>query len=199
MPHKPTGDGVAFVPICRTMPRRTDNVTLLVKHILSKWGNGALFHVTDEGNFPLIAKYGLLSKQQIEIKGVVPVYPGGNDLTWALDRDYGLWNYVFLAFHTSIVMPKQPDARRRRPRFLRIDPRVLHLPGVRIALGCANHRGTKTYYVSRAVEWMDREAFVGQLDWNDVVMRGRMRRALKYEVLVPTVVPPEYIVGVVDA
>lgn len=180
------------------MPRRTDNVTLLVEHIRER-GRGALFHVTDERNIPLIAKHGLLSKQQIEIRGVVPVYPGGNGLTWALDRNYGLWNEVFLAFHTSMIMPKQPDERRRRPRVLRVDPRVLHLPGVKIALGRANHRGTKTYGASRAVEQMDHEAFVGQLDWNDFFMRGRMLRARDYEVLVPTVVPPEHIVGIVDA
>lgn len=181
------------------MPRRTDYVTLLVEHILSERGRGALFHVTDERNIPLIAKYGLLSKEQAEIRGVVPVYPGGDGLTRALDHDYGLWNYVFLAFHKSMIMPKQPDERWRRPRVLCVDPQVLHLPGVKIALGRANHRGTKTYYASRAVELMDREAFVGKLDRNDVVMRGRMLRALDYEVLVPTVVPPKYIVGNVDA
>ena len=170
------------------MPRHPDNVSRLVEHIIREMG-GARFHVTDERNLASIKEHGLLSKQEVETRGVTPVYPGGNELTWARDREYHLWNNVFLAFHTSMVMPKQPDERWRRLHVLSVDPQVLHLRGARIALGCANHRDTDTYSVARAVARMDREAFLGELDWDDIFVRHRIHRAFNYEVLIPEVVP----------
>ena len=174
------------------MPHHPDNVSLLIEHIISEMG-GSLFHATDERNLASIREHGLLSKQEAGIRGVTPLYPGGNGLTWDLDREYGLWNDVFLAFHTSMIMPKQPDERWRRPRVLSVDPQVLHLRGARIALGRANHRSSETYSVARAVERMDHEAFLGRLDRNDIFVRHRIHRVFNYEVLVPTVVPPAYI------
>lgn len=186
------GYSVEIIPECGTMPSRPDNVSLLVEHIISEM-RGALFHVTDERNLASIAKHGLLSKQEAETRGVTPVYPGGDGLAWSLDRQYGLWNDVFLAFHTSMVMPKQPDERWRRPRVLSVDSQVLHFRGAKIALGRANHDRTKTYSVGRAVDRMDHEAFLGKLDRDDIFVRHRIHRAFNYEVLIPTVVPPAYI------
>jgi len=39
------------------------------------------------GTWPPLRSNGLLSKQEVETRGVTPVYPGGNELTWALDRE----------------------------------------------------------------------------------------------------------------
>lgn len=177
------------------MPGRLDNVALLVDHVVQQRG-GSLVHVTDERNLRSIAEHGLLSKEQIEKRGVAAAYPGGNDLTWALDRQYGLWDDVFLSFHAGTVMPKHDDDRDRRPRTLRIDPRVLFRHGVRLALGCANHKGTKVYGVSRAVEAMDHAAFLGLLDPDDLSVRWRIALAHRYEILAPSGVPPEYILSV---
>jgi hypothetical protein len=162
--------------------------------------SGFLFHVTDEAHLPLIAEYGLLSNDQREARGIQPAYPGGNELSRALDADHSLTDYVFLSFTASGVMPKHDDWRRR-PVTLGIDPAILLQYGVKIAMGRANHAGTKVYKVVGAVlseKGIDGPAFEqvmnGTEDINDFRMRSRTSAVHNYEILVPQVVPPQFIV-----
>lgn len=161
---------------------------------------GHVCHRTDFANCHSIAAHGLLSRAAMAEKGVVPRFPGGNGLTRALDDDYGLGDMVFLGFGADVVMPAYDAERRiRRPVILSVDPRVLTLPGVCLSLGRANHRGSRTYALARAIPRMDLEAFgwmigaIGGYDPNDWGKRRRLRRVRNYEILVPRCVPPEYI------
>jgi hypothetical protein len=133
----------------------------------------------------------------MEEKGISPIYPGGNQLTWTLDDDHGLWNYVFLGFTNAAVMPKYENERRRRPTTLLVHPQVLCGPGVMIALGRANHAYTQRYSVRQAVDEMDWDIFEQVLtqthNWEDFQMRPRIHRVFNYEALIPSRVPPECI------
>lgn len=180
------------------MYRTQDYVSKFVEYIRAR--TGALFHGTDEAHLPLIAEHGLLSHEERGRRGIYSPFPGGSALTQALDTLYRLNDVVFLAFTPSGIMPRQED-RRRKPVMLCIDPAVLLLPGVKVAMGRANHAGTKVYKVAGAVRsehGIDGEAFEQVLtrtvDPNDATMRIRAMRVYDYEVLVPTVVPPEYII-----
>lgn len=160
---------------------------------------GAVFHVTDEANLSSIAEHGLLSKQEAHARGVMPTFSGGNGLTQTLDWEYGWGDSVFLGFHKSAVMPAHENERhRRRPIRLHVHPDILGCFGVKIALGRANHRGTKAYSVSYALQLMDLEAldysFNGGYDKDDFDMRRRVRFAFDYEILVPKQVPAEFII-----
>lgn len=162
---------------------------------------GHVCHRTDFANCTSIAEHGLLSRTAMAERSIVPRFPGGNPLTWALDDDYGLNDVVFLGFGADVVMPSHTAERRiRRPVVLFIDPNVLALPGVRLSLGRANHRGSRTYGLARAIHMMDIEAFGWMIglgdgyDPNDWEKRRRLNRVYDYEILVPRCVPAEYIV-----
>jgi hypothetical protein len=175
------------------MNRPSDHVTTLVDFIVSHKG-GALFHVTDERNLRSIGEHGLLSKKEAHNR-IDPAHPGGSDLTRALDSQYLLDDYVFLGFNKVGVMPKHDDERQRRPRILHVDPNILRCRGVKIALGRANHARTEVFGVWRAVQEMDWQVFAGDYDPDDIWIRSRVHKVFNYEILVPTSVPPEYIIA----
>jgi len=157
---------------------------------------GCLFHLTDEANFPLIEKHGLISKTRAFELGISPLSPGGNELTRALDSDYNLNGDVFLGFHTDVLMPKHTGYQwQRRPRTLQIDPNVLFVSGAKVALGRANHRGTEIVTAWRAPHVMDWEAYEAEPEKNDFQMKARKRRFSDYEVLIPDCVPVGLILG----
>jgi hypothetical protein len=157
-----------------------------------------LLHQTDASNLSSIVKYGLLSKAAAEAEGIAPTNAGGNGLTRHLDNKHGLWSYAFVGFTKHVVMPKHDSWPPRRTIVLHIDPGVLLISGVKIALGRANHRGTKQYKAKYAVGKMDHEVFVQVMrgTWNDcdADMRRRINQVMNYEVLVPDRVPSTYIV-----
>lgn len=156
---------------------------------------GHLYHMTDEANLGSIDKHGLLSKDEAAARSVVPAFPGGSDLTRFLDDKHGLNDVVFLGFTRQGLMPAHKDERGRRPRLLQVNPEVLLMPGVRVALGAANHRNTDVYRVARAYYEMDWEVYFGEPDKADVGTPARIRSVLNYEVLIPKCVPPEFIIG----
>jgi hypothetical protein len=156
---------------------------------------GHLLHVTDERNLETIEKHGLLSVNRAKEIGVTPSYPGGSQLTRALDGNVGLDHAVFLSFFNLGLMPKYADAKQRRPVLLRIDPGILFLSGVRVALGRANRSRTNVYKPARAFYEMDWELIFGDVDMSQAEGKLRYLQVRDYEVLVPNTVPTEYILG----
>lgn len=159
--------------------------------------NGHLYHLTDEAHLASIEEHGLLSDRARQELGIVPAFPGGNGLTQTLDADRGLDDMVFLSFFNMGVMPKHDDARRRRRVLLKIDARALFLRGVKVALGRANRQNTKIYSAAGAFYKMDWEVISGQVNDTNVSIHQRWRlvEVCDYEVLVPSRVPIEYIIG----
>lgn len=117
-------------------------------------------------------------------------------MTRALDSQYQLDDTVFLGFDTTGVMPKHGDMNYRTPRVVCVAPDILYLKGVKIALGRANHARTEIFNPWRAVHKLDLDAMFTELDPTDINSSKRLHQASHYEVLVPTSVPPEYIIGV---
>jgi hypothetical protein len=159
--------------------------------------NGHLYHLTDEAHLASIREHGLLSGRARQELGIVPAFPGGNQLSQTLDADRALDDMVFLSFFNMGVMPKHDDARRRRRILLKIDARALFLRGVKVALGRANRQSTKVYSAAGAFYKMDWEVISGEVNDTNVSIHQRWRifEVCDYEVLVPNRVPIEYIIG----
>lgn len=155
---------------------------------------GALFHLTDRRNVPSILQHGLLSKKGLEEGCHSVTYPGGSELTFSLDHDYGLWDYVFASFKWGGLMPKHRNQNQRHPVIIAIDPEILRFDGVKIALGRANHRGTKVRGVRRAIDEMPQKLFGdymhGRHDWENKDDAPLLRRISDYEILIPRGLSP---------
>ena len=158
-----------------------------------------LYHFTDEANFPSVHEHGLLSKSQLRSRGLwPPLAMGGNELSQQLDQFRGIDPYVSLCMTRNHGMKflAQQSGRLPNPRYLAIKPEVLHIPGVRIALGVANANDVEILPVADAVGRLDVEVLYARTNWRDPVINLRLRAAEKFEILIPDAVPGELIVGV---
>jgi hypothetical protein len=73
---------------------------------------GWLYHSTDAAHLSSIEQHGLLSETARAALGIVPPFPGGNELSRALDTEYGLNGFVFLSFSGASLMPNHKEDRR---------------------------------------------------------------------------------------
>ena len=153
--------------------------------------------MTDEAHLASIDANGLLSAREAALRGIKPMFPGGNALSRSLDVSYDLDDMVFLSFFNMGLMPKHQDARRRRPVLLKIAASVLYRSGVQVALGRANRSRTKIYKPGGALFKMDWELISGQVDVTNIHNRARYASVCDYEILVPKQVPRELILGTI--
>jgi hypothetical protein len=154
--------------------------------------SGCLFHLTDEAHLASIEQHGLLSRRSrnaLRIEPAFPTFRGGSG-------EENLDDCVYLSFFNLGVMPNHPDAHLRRPVLLKVDPNVLLMSGVQVALGRASRRSTDIYPVGRAFYEMDWPVIRGEVDENDYRERWRFFQVRDYEILVPGRVPIEYIIGI---
>lgn len=157
-----------------------------------------LYHFTDEANFPLTKQHGLLSKQKLTEAGIAPVAPGGNDWSWQADGFKGLLGFVNLCFtrsHPMCYAAKQ-EGRIANPRYLAISPHVLDTPGLKISFDIANKSGVDILDFEHAIGELDSEVLYTRTDWRDPDINARLRRAERFEILVPDAVPVSLIKGV---
>lgn len=183
------------------MHHASNAVTTLVEFMCAQ--KRPLFHVTDESHLISIAEHGLLSHSEQRARGIMPIRPGGNAQTRSFDEDFGLSNYVFLGFSTAGLMPThKAENRKRRPCLLHIDPRILLLPGSKLALGRNSGARQKINSVNRALSRIDeatvaifRRLLEGESNWDDVTLQHRWRiyHVIDFEVLIPARVPPDLI------
>jgi hypothetical protein len=68
----------------------------LVKKITESRQHCHVYHFTDECNFPLIKKHGLLSKNRMRELEIWPEAPSGNQWSWDADDNKGISDYVSL-------------------------------------------------------------------------------------------------------
>lgn len=151
-----------------------------------------LYHFTDRRNLDLIREMGGLYPiaELVRRKVVVPA-PGGND--WSRDADAlkGMGRYVHLCFRNSHPMEyvARKDGRIKDSIFLRIHPSVLQFEGVRFTNDVSNKSGVESVPISEATVHIDFEVLYTRTDWSDPAIQERLRRAEKFEVLVPSFVP----------
>jgi hypothetical protein len=170
----------------------------LVKFIKASTQHKTLYHFTDEANFPSIKQHGILSKQALRERDLwPPAATGGNELSWQLDQYRGIDPYVSLCMTRNHGMKflAHQEGRLPNPRYLAIQPDVLQIPGVRIALGVANANDVEILPVDQAIGRLDTEVLYTRTDWKDTTINQRLRVAEKFEVLIPGAVPRDLITG----
>lgn len=174
------------------------NTDQLVSYIKRSVQHRTLYHFTDESNFPSIDARGLLSKETMRQEGWWPHATGGNELSRQLDTKCGIDPYVSLCMTINHRMKylAQRDGRLPNPRYLKISPNVLTIPGTRIAFGIANSNGVDILPVAEAIDRLDIEVLYTRTDWSDPEVQSRLQEAEKFEVLVPNAVPRKMIVGI---
>jgi len=170
----------------------------LVRLIAVSAQHSSLYHFTDEANLPSINEHGLLSKEQLRVRGLwPPARMGGNDLSRSLDLHRGIDPYVSLCMtrNHGMMHLAQQDGRLPNPVYLGIKPEVLQIPGTRIAFGVANANNVEIVPVQDAVDRLDTQILYTRMDWTDPAINARLRAAEKFEVLVPKAVPRDMIIG----
>ncbi len=87
------------------------------------------------------------------------------------------------------------DGRIIESRFLRIDPSILHRPGILFCPDVSNKFGVTPLTLAEAVEHMDFEVVFDRTDWRDPEIKQRRAEAKKYELLVLGCIPMNLIQG----
>lgn len=159
-------------------------------------GIRTLYHFTDRRNLTSIRELGgLYSWAKLQEMDVEVEVPGGNDLSHRLDVHKGLDTYVHLCFrdHHPMEYFARQEGRISDSIFLQIDPRVLDVEGVLFTNDVSNKSGVELYSLEEAVDIIDFDVLYTPPDWSDPEFKDRLRRAEKYEILVPDVVPIDLI------
>jgi hypothetical protein len=150
-----------------------------------------LYHFTDVRNLPSIKRVGgLLSWYELKKKGLRPIAPGGNQVSHDEDVRRGMDRYVHLCFLSEHPMEyvARKDGRIEKSLFLKIDPQVLHIDGVKFTLDVANKSGVEAMGLAEADQKIDFEILYSSMDWRDPAIMERRNRSKKYEILIPDVV-----------
>lgn len=171
-----------------------------VKMITNSRQNNCLYHFTDLSNIPSINAYGLLSKKSLREKGWwPPLATGGNRLSHDLDTFRGIDPYISLCMTRNHAMKfiAQRDGRLPNPIYLAINPEILKVDGVKIALGVANSNDVEILSVNDAIDRIDYEVLYKWTNWSDPQIQQRMYATNKLEVLVPDEIPPTMILGII--
>jgi len=154
------------------------------------------YHFTDIANLPTIREFGLLSKTQLSERGVICPQPGGNAESNEKDAEQGISDYVSLCFTREHPMAYhcRNDRRHTDQHYLFIDPKVILIDGVKVSLSVANSHDAKLLHPDEAIEEMDLEVLYERTNWKDIGVQERLKKARKYELLVPSNVPRDLIV-----
>ena len=139
-----------------------------------------------------------LREMEIEIPA-----PGGNDWSHEADEMKGLDKYVHLCFKNNHPMEYKVrkvrmDGRIEDSIFIRIHSEVLEFEGVKFTPDVSNKSGVPIYPIDDAHAMIDFEVLYTQTDWRDQVIKERLQRAEKCEILVPDKIPLELIRNLPD-
>jgi hypothetical protein len=172
-----------------------------VKDMIDKYGIRAVWHFTDRENIASIEREGgILSLAELERRGIeLPVY-GGNEWSQKADRQRGLDQFVHLTFireHPMQYLAVQ-EGRFKEPIWIRIDSAVLLEAGVRYCAGVSNRSGSEILGQDEAISRIDFDELFTYTDWNNPAVKERRKAAVKSEILVPTIVPWDRVVGIED-
>lgn len=159
-----------------------------------------LYHFTDRRNLPKIREHGILSMREIRRRSIEVVAPGGNNWSHEADVYAGVDAYVHLCFFSEHPMEWRAKKEKRieETLFLRIDPAILHQPGVLITTEVSNKSGAMGLAVPDALDALDLEVIYRRTDWRDTAVRERLNRAKLYEILIPNEVAPTMILNLAD-
>jgi hypothetical protein len=167
--------------------------------ILTRYQIDAVWHFTDRSNLTLIQQHqGLLSLAESRRRGVKVPMPGGNDWSHDADEMKGVHKYVHLAFlddHPMLYLAKQ-ESRITDPIWLKIDASILLEQGTMFTNDVSNKSGVEILTPGAAHDMIDFEVLFTRTDWRDPEIQARLKAAKKSEILVPTIVPINKILGI---
>lgn len=166
---------------------------------LSKFQPLCFYHFTDTRNVDSIRAFGglkclrALKKQQIDI-----VAPGGNDWSHETDESGGLDAFVHLCLRDQHPMEyiARQDGRILTAKYLRIHPSIVTAEGIRFTADVSNKSGVQLLTMSEAAEALDFEVIYSWTNWKDPEIQKQLRKAAKYELLIPEGIPLNMILNV---
>ncbi len=166
--------------------------TLDFYHIDKVW------HFTDRSNLHSIKKHGLLSLNLIDCMGLeVPCF-GADELSHDLDRHYGFDKFVHLSFikeHPMCYVKKQSGSIPN-PVWLAIKASVLFDANALFSTDVANKTGVPNYDINQLDKKADLEVLWGKTDWKNSEIKQRRVSAKRGEIMVPTMIKLDNILGV---
>lgn len=113
------------------------------------------------------------------------------------DERAGLDRYVRLCFVSE--HPMEYRARERGdmvdPVFVNVSNAVLNHPEIRISSGVPFQAGVQLHSLSEAIDNLDLDVLLKWKDWRDPTIFKRRQLALKYEILVPDRIAPQFIIS----
>jgi len=168
-----------------------------INFLATKALHKTFYHFTDLKNLPEIRKHGLLSMRRIKSRGIQVKAPGGNQLSLDVDISSGMDGYVHLCFFSEHPMEycAKQDGRIENSIFLKIDPKIIKLPGVLITDEVSNKTGCVRQPPATMLESIDWEVIYTRTDWKDEAVKERLKIAKKYEILVPDHIPTSMILN----
>jgi hypothetical protein len=157
--------------------------------------HNCFYHFTDRKNLNLIRVHGLLCTAELKRRGFFPhVTPGGDRNSLCSDHKNGTNKYVCLCFTNSHPMCHIASTNRGLDAvYLKIKPEILKLKGVMITNAPSNQNGIEKVSAAEALNSLDLDVIYTWMKWKDPVINARLKVAEKYEILVPTKAPIEYI------
>ena len=107
--------------------------------------NGYLYHFTDQRNLLSIKKHGILSFEGANKFHISNIVTGGNDWSHDADGYSGLKKFVHLCFWSEHPMEyiARQAGRLQQTSFLKINPDVLNIMGVKFTNDVSNKSGVK--------------------------------------------------------
>jgi hypothetical protein len=168
-----------------------DLETFLVQHVRGSVQHRRFYHFTDRKNLESIRKHGLLCTSELRrLKLLANVATGGDENSLATDMAKGTDKFVCLCFTTN--HPMHYIARTQRgldPVYLHVSPEVIKFPDVMITDAPSNQDGIVPQAAGGALDNLDLEVIYKRTDWKQAEIRGRLLKAEKYEILIPSHVP----------
>jgi hypothetical protein len=158
----------------------------------AKHPNVDFFHFTDVANLESIQKHGILSMREVQRLGI-DAAPGGNEISLTADKYCGMDAYVHLCFRKNHPMQYKGSKDGRSFRWLKIDPAVIILDGVKLTDQVSNKTGVVPGDPMEMFRKLDWEVLWTRMVWQDPAVKARLDVAEKWEILVPNVVPLKYI------
>lgn len=146
----------------------------------------------------MIRQHGLLSTQELKRRNLFAnIKTGGDSISLQSDAAKGTDAYVCLCFTRSHPMAHvaMNDERKLDPVYLEIDPQVIKLGGVMMTNAPSNQNGVERVAATKALDELDLDVIYKRTDWTDATIQARLQKAEKYEILIPRMLPTQYVVG----